>query len=877
MKRNYFSYFLPGLIWLLPRVICAQTQIANFGSNPGNITAYQYVPASMPANAPLVLVLHGCTQTAASYGLETGWNTLADRHKFYVAYAQQSSANNSLECFNYYVESDINPGGGEALSIKQITDYMKSTYSIDSTRVFVTGLSAGGAMTCVMCCAYPDVFAAGAEMSGLAYKVAIGETAADLACLVGVTGTAQQWGDSARAQNPGYTGNWPRMAIFHGTADDVVNNENASQVIEQFTNLHGCSQTPGNTIASFNGNSLINLEQFFDANNQLAVEYYAISNMAHGTAVYPGNCYQQGGTADNLAFDEEFYSPFWAASFFGILQLSYGITGPNSVNIDQQGVVYSVPDTAGTTYTWSVPPGVTIVSGQGTSSITVNWDSLNGTISVTELSSASGACELGPAQLFVSVNGQQTTDAGLSNLTAPASSLCQLSFTPAFTLNNAGSTTLTSVSIDYTIDAGSWQTYNWTGTLASGQSTAITLPVQNVSTGNHTLTIFCTSPNGGNDSNLSNDTIHESFTAADTPVIPLRADTTQCGGSVTLNASNAGDTYAWSTGASSQTIAVSQSGAYSVTVTSYGCSASAGENVTIGIPPVIAFGGDTIQCGTLQLNAQNAGDAYAWSTGASTQTIAIVQSGVYTVTISNTGCTATASENVTITPGPALLFGGDTSQCGGSITLDAQNTGDTYLWSTGAVSQTITVSQSGAYAVTVSSGSCSVSASEEVNFGVQPVINLPDTTICGDTLLLDAQNSGDTYVWSTGAITQTIAVTLSGYYTVTVSSYGCSASASVNVTVNTPPCGNAAIADVNENTEVSVFPNPVTDGNLHISITSFQPGMRLQVFDIRGCLMSTLGLTSAETDLGTAGLAPGAYMLKIERQGATLQKKFVVE
>ena len=148
------------------------TPISSFGSNPGNLNMYVHIPNNMPSNAPLVLVLHGCTQSASSYASESDWNSLADEYGFYVIYAEQKSANNSSQCFNWFESGDITRGYGEAASLKNMTDYMKNNYSIDNSQVFVTGFSAGGGMTTVMLAAYPDVFSGGAVMSGLPYKVA---------------------------------------------------------------------------------------------------------------------------------------------------------------------------------------------------------------------------------------------------------------------------------------------------------------------------------------------------------------------------------------------------------------------------------------------------------------------------------------------------------------------------------------------------------------------------------------------------------------------------------------------------------------------------------------------------------------------------------
>ena len=74
--------------------------VTSFGSNPGNLAMYSYAPALLPANAPLVVVMHGCTQTASQYAAESGWNVLADQHQFYTVYPEQNSTNNSSKCFN---------------------------------------------------------------------------------------------------------------------------------------------------------------------------------------------------------------------------------------------------------------------------------------------------------------------------------------------------------------------------------------------------------------------------------------------------------------------------------------------------------------------------------------------------------------------------------------------------------------------------------------------------------------------------------------------------------------------------------------------------------------------------------------------------------
>lgn len=398
--------FLFALVTIHGLCFAQLQSIANFGSNPGNLNAYHYVPANMPADAPLVVVMHGCTQNAANFSNETGWNTLADFHKFYVVYAEQKSANNTTNCFNYWETGDHSRGQGEARSIKQMVDYMKSQYSIDSSRVFATGLSAGGAMTCVMLSAYPDVFAAGAEMAGLPYKVATSSLEVYTAALGLTSKSPQEWGNLVRGQYPGFSGSYPRMAIFHGTSDIIINENNAEETMKQFTNLHSTDQVADFSDGSFAGNSLVELNRYHNANGDVVVERYTFDNMAHGIAVDPGSCFEQGGGTGSNAIDVNFYSSFYAAKFFGILRPPFAISGLEVVT-DSAAVNYTVTGNSGSDYDWEVEGGG-IAGGQGTNSINVAWTDTTGVVRLTETTSA--GCVLGPVELAVLIQIEEPID-----------------------------------------------------------------------------------------------------------------------------------------------------------------------------------------------------------------------------------------------------------------------------------------------------------------------------------------------------------------------------------------------------------------------------------------------------------------------------------
>jgi hypothetical protein len=288
-----------------------------------------------------------------------------------------------------------------------------------------------------------------------------------------------------------------------------------------------------------------------------------------------------------------------------------------------------------------------------------------------------------------------------------------------------------------------------------------------------------------------------------TPTITAGGPTTFCaGGSVTLTASSA-SSYAWSNGATTQSITVNASGSYSVTVTNAnGCTAtSAATTVTVnGNPPTptITAGGPTTFCagGSVTLTAPG-GYTYAWSNGATTQAISATGSGAYSVTVTNAnGCSATsAATPVTVNPPPpaTITAGGPTSFCvGGSVTLTAPS-GYTYTWSNGATTQSITVSSSGSFTLTVrdANGCTATSAATVVAVNANPptptITAGGPTTFCnGGSVTLTAP-SGYTYSWSTGATTQAITASSSGSYSVTVrDANGCSATSAATIVTENP-------------------------------------------------------------------------------------------
>lgn len=291
----------------------AQTEVTGFGSNPGNLRMFKFVPTGLPVSAPLVVALHGCSQSASSYDAETGWQLLANRWNFALLLPQQQSSNNSSSCFNWFEPGDTTRGQGEALSVKQMVDRILADHGGAAARVYVTGLSAGGAMTATMLATYPDVFAGGAILSGLPHRCATTQSAAFSCMNPGSNLTPAQWGDKVRAAST-WSGPWPILSVWHGDADSIVRPINLTESMEQWTNVQGIDQTPdvSDTVAGYPH------KVYKDASGNARVETWSITGMGHGTPVDPGTGETQCGTAGAYILDANVCSSYYIGRWWGL-------------------------------------------------------------------------------------------------------------------------------------------------------------------------------------------------------------------------------------------------------------------------------------------------------------------------------------------------------------------------------------------------------------------------------------------------------------------------------------------------------------------------------------------------------------------------------
>jgi len=288
-------------------------ELTAFGANPGNLRMFAYVPVRLPSMPGLVVALHGCTQTAVDYDHGTGWSTLADRQGFVVVYPQQQPSNNAKNCFSWFLPGDIQRDRGEALSIREMVGHALVSFGIDRRKVFVTGLSAGGAMASVMLATYPEVFAGGAIVAGLPYGCAASVQEAFEVMFAQRSPSERALGDSVRAASR-HRGPWPRISVWHGTADPIVSASNADNIIRQWTNVQALQGHPTHEEKSAHHTRRI----WSDASGKALIEAVSINGMAHGVPIATAMGAEGCGAAGPFFLDVGISSTHQIANFWGL-------------------------------------------------------------------------------------------------------------------------------------------------------------------------------------------------------------------------------------------------------------------------------------------------------------------------------------------------------------------------------------------------------------------------------------------------------------------------------------------------------------------------------------------------------------------------------
>ncbi|MDB5360398.1 MAG: hypothetical protein JWO51_1695 [Rhodospirillales bacterium] len=260
------------------------SEIAKFGSNPGALRMFVYAPPEpLPLRAPLIVVLHGCGQDAAGFAENAGWLALARRIGAALVLPEQVAANNRGRCFNWYQPADVKRGGGELLSIRQMVRTASKLFGSDPRRVFVAGLSAGGAMAVALLAAYPTVFAAGAVSAGMALGTATGSLQALARMRRADPGRSRTaLADAVRRAAPvSQSRIWPRLSIWHGAGDRTVDPVNAEMLAAQWSAVNGLAPPPLADTEPAPGLR----RRLWGTARRASVELWTLAEMGHGFPV----------------------------------------------------------------------------------------------------------------------------------------------------------------------------------------------------------------------------------------------------------------------------------------------------------------------------------------------------------------------------------------------------------------------------------------------------------------------------------------------------------------------------------------------------------------------------------------------------------------
>jgi poly(hydroxyalkanoate) depolymerase family esterase len=300
------------------------SDLEGFGSNPGRLRARTFLPPGLKPGAPLVVVLHGCTQNAAGYDNGSGWSRLSERLGFALLFPEQSRENNPNLCFNWFLPADIQRDSGEVMSIAQMVDTLVGRERLDADRVFITGLSAGGAMTAAMLATYPEKFAGGAVIAGLPYSCATSIPEA-FERMRGQGLPQDRALEEAVSHASPHDGPWPRLSVWHGDADHTVSPVNADAIITQWSGLLGVAgRGETETLGTHRR------ELWRDAAGREVIEHFRLAGMGHGTPLDPRS---DGAVAGPYMLDIGISSTIRTAQFWGIADRTLAEVGCEDINL----------------------------------------------------------------------------------------------------------------------------------------------------------------------------------------------------------------------------------------------------------------------------------------------------------------------------------------------------------------------------------------------------------------------------------------------------------------------------------------------------------------------------------------------------------------
>lgn len=283
-------------------------EVKNFGENEGGLRMFVYTPKNVKKSAPLMVLLHGCAQSAKAYDDETGFAHMAEQTGTILLLPEQSKSNNIQACFNWFEPGDITRGKGEAASIVEMIKHLQAKKKVSKKNVFVSGLSAGGAMSAVMMANYPDVFAGGGLVAGIPFGCAR-SMFAGFTCMRSVNKTPEQWKTLVQDAYK-HRGAYPKVIIFQGTSDPFVSVNNATENLEQWGSVHSVGE--GSLV---DDNSKMKHMRYKNKKGKAVVETVLLKGMSHG---HPINASAGCGKAGQWVLDHGVCAAEMMAKFFNL-------------------------------------------------------------------------------------------------------------------------------------------------------------------------------------------------------------------------------------------------------------------------------------------------------------------------------------------------------------------------------------------------------------------------------------------------------------------------------------------------------------------------------------------------------------------------------
>jgi len=245
---------------------------AHFENRAGSRNYRLYIPSSYRGEAaPLLVMLHGCTQSVEDFAAGTRMNMVAEERGCLVAYPEQAKSANLSKCWNWFKPADQQRGSGEPSLIAGITQQIARDFAVDQRRIYVAGLSAGGATAAIVGAAYPDIYAAVGVHSGLAVGAA-----SDLPSAL----AAMRQGNAAAAGRLGSGAILP-IIVFHGDSDSTVHPANGAHIIEQAKSSRLSGLRPVAQRGQAPGGHAYSRTCYLDAQDQAVMELWIVHTAGH--------------------------------------------------------------------------------------------------------------------------------------------------------------------------------------------------------------------------------------------------------------------------------------------------------------------------------------------------------------------------------------------------------------------------------------------------------------------------------------------------------------------------------------------------------------------------------------------------------------------